>query len=45
MDLKPSKQSLSQGPVRPDSRMGYVSSVEDARKKLETIYKINPKTS
>ena len=45
MDLKPSKQSLSQGPVRPDSRMGYVSSVEEARKKLETIYKINPKTS
>ena len=45
MDFKPSKQPLSQGPVVPDSRMGYVSSVEDARKKLETIYKINPKTS
>ena len=45
LELKPSKQPLSQGPVVPDSRMGYVSSVEDARKKLETIYKINPKTS
>tara|TARA_B100001250_G_scaffold359582_1_gene336520 strand:+ start:495 stop:923 length:429 start_codon:yes stop_codon:yes gene_type:complete len=45
IELKPSKQSLSQGPVVPDSRMGYVSSVEEARKKLETIYKINPKTS
>ena len=45
MDFRPSKKSLSEGLVRPDSKMGYVSSVEEARKKLETIYKINPKTS
>ena len=45
LEIKPSKTPLSQGPVRPDSRMGYVSSVEEARKKLETIYRINPKTS
>jgi len=45
MDFRSSKQPLSEGLVRPDSKMGYVSSVEEARKKLEAIYKINPKTS
>jgi hypothetical protein len=27
------------GKVKPSSKMGYVSSVEDARKKLERIFK------
>jgi len=45
MDFRSPKQLLSEGLVRPDSKMGYVSSVEEARKKLEAIYKINPKTS
>tara|TARA_B100000424_G_scaffold263835_1_gene251559 strand:+ start:290 stop:709 length:420 start_codon:yes stop_codon:yes gene_type:complete len=30
----------SQGKVKPDSKMGYVSTVEDARKSLETLYKL-----
>ena len=29
----------SGGEVKPDERMGYVSSVEDARKKLEEVWK------
>ena len=29
----------SGGEVKPDQRMGYVSSVEDARKKLEEVWK------
>ena len=35
------------GLVKPDSKMGYVSSVKDARKKLEELFKINqePKES
>tara|TARA_B100001996_G_scaffold322233_1_gene266982 strand:- start:726 stop:1157 length:432 start_codon:yes stop_codon:yes gene_type:complete len=35
------------GQVKPDSKMGYVSSVKDARKKLEELFKINqePKES
>lgn len=28
------------GEVKPDSKMGYVSTVEDARKHLETLYKL-----
>jgi len=28
------------GKVKPDSKMGYVSTVEDARKHLETLYKL-----
>ena len=31
----------SGGEVKPDQRMGYVSSVEDARKSLENIFKNN----
>ena len=31
----------SSGKVKPTSNMGYVSSVEDARKKFEELYKIN----
>ena len=31
----------SGGEVKPDQRMGYVSSVEDARKSLESIFKNN----
>jgi len=30
----------SSGKVKPDSKMGYVSTVEDARKHLETLYKL-----
>ena len=30
----------SQGKVKPDSKMGYLSTVEDARKSLETLYKL-----
>ena len=30
----------SDGRVKPDSKMGYVSTVEDARKSLETLYKL-----
>jgi len=35
------------GPVRPDSKMGYITSVKDARKKLEELLKlkIEPKES
>ena len=29
------------GKVKPTNKMGYVSSVEDARKKFEELYKIN----
>ena len=32
------------GKVKPNSEMGYVSSVEDARKKLEEIFKLKPKS-
>tara|TARA_B100001029_G_C14934573_1_gene379648 strand:+ start:344 stop:772 length:429 start_codon:yes stop_codon:yes gene_type:complete len=31
----------SSGKVKPTSNMGYVSSVEDARKKFEELFKIN----
>jgi|TARA_B100001939_G_scaffold79160_1_gene67068 hypothetical protein len=30
----------SNGKVKPDSKMGYISTVEDARKHLETMYKL-----
>ena len=35
------------GKVRPDSKMGYIASVEDARKKFDVLFKINqePKES
>ena len=29
------------GLVKPDSKMGYISSVDDARKKFEELFKIN----
>ena len=32
------------GQVKPDSKMGYISSVEDARKKFEQLFKINQET-
>ena len=28
------------GKVKPDSKMGYVSTVEEARKQLEDLYKL-----
>ena len=31
--------SSSSGKVKPSSKMGYISSVEDARKKLENLFK------
>ena len=35
------------GKIQPDVKMGYISSVKDARKKLEELFKINqePKES
>ena len=33
-------EMISNGKVKPDSKMGYVSTVEDARKHLETLYKL-----
>tara|TARA_B100000927_G_scaffold163430_1_gene131704 strand:- start:583 stop:1008 length:426 start_codon:yes stop_codon:yes gene_type:complete len=38
-DFNLNKLSSSGGEVKPDEKMGYVSSVEDARKKLEEIWK------
>ena len=35
----------SQGKVKPDSKMGYVSTVEDARKNLEDIFNKEAKES
>ena len=32
------------GLTKPDFEMGYISSVEDARKKLEKVFKINKET-
>ena len=32
------------GEVKPNSKMGYISSVKDARKKLEEIFKIKPES-
>ena len=36
-----SKLLPSGGEVKPDQKMGYVSTVEDARKSLENIFKNN----
>ena len=33
------------GKIKPSKKMGYVSSVEDARKKLEDIFKLDTKES
>jgi hypothetical protein len=33
------------GCVKPDSRMGYISTVEDARKNLENLFKLKSKES
>ena len=32
------------GKIQPDVKMGYVSSVKDARKKLEELYNIKPES-
>ena len=32
------------GLIKPDSEMGYISSVSDARKKLERLFKLNKET-
>ena len=32
------------GLMRPNSEMGYISSVSDARKKLEKVFKLNQET-
>ena len=34
-----SKLLPSSGEVKPDEKMGYISSVEDARKSLEEVWK------
>ncbi len=40
----PSNDNKS-GSIRPSRKMGYISSVEDARKKLEDIFKLDIKES
>ena len=30
------------GKIKPDSKMGYISNVKDARKKLESDFKLRP---
>ena len=38
IDVYHSSNSKESGPTRPSRKMGYISSVEDARKKLEDIF-------
>lgn len=39
IDDEPEYSHSSSGRVKPSSKMGYISSVEDARKKLEDLFK------
>ena len=45
MDIYNPSNENSKGKVTPSERMGYISSVEDARKKLEDIYKLEVEDS
>ena len=38
------KIASSDGKVKPDANMGYISSVEQARKNLENLFKIKPES-
>ena len=38
----PIAQFQATGRIKPDSRMGFISSVKDARKKLEADFKLKP---
>jgi len=38
IDVYHSSNNKESGPTRPSKKMGYISSVEDARKKLEDIF-------
>ena len=38
IDVYRSSNNKESGPTRPSKKMGYISSVEDARKKLEDIF-------
>ena len=45
IDVYTPSNENSQGKVKPSQKMGYISSVEDARKKLEEIYKLEVEDS
>ena len=45
IDVYTPSNENSQGKVKPSQKMGYISSVEDARKKLEDIYKLEVEDS
>ena len=45
MDIYSPSSQNSEGKVKPSEKMGYISSVEDARKKLEDIYKLEVEDS
>ena len=45
IDVYTPSNENSQGKVKPSEKMGYISSVEDARKKLEDIYKLEVEDS
>ena len=45
IDVYRSSNEKESGPTRPSKKMGYISSVEDARKKLEDIFKLDIKES
>jgi hypothetical protein len=38
VDVYSASNEKESGPTRPSKKMGYISSVEDARKKLEDIF-------
>ena len=40
-DVNLSKES---GVIKPDYEMGYISTVDEARKKLEKVFKLNQET-
>ena len=44
-DFNPRKKGRSSGKVKPSEKMGYISSVKDARKKLEEIFKLEVEDS
>jgi hypothetical protein len=44
-DYNPRKKGRSSGKVKPSEKMGYISSVKEARKKLEEIFKLEVEDS
>ena len=45
IDVYRASNNKESGPTRPSRKMGYISSVESARKKLEDIFKLDTKES